>query len=53
MPNIRVFTNFVSFHNATKEVGLEMNPDTTKHILISRRQNMGQKAQHNDSEQVL
>jgi hypothetical protein len=37
---------------ASKEIGLEVNPEKTKYMLMSRSQKIGQK--HNtDSEQVL
>jgi hypothetical protein len=39
--------------DCSKEVGVEVNPEKTKCMLVSRNQNIGQKTWHKDSEQVL
>jgi hypothetical protein len=36
----------------SKEIGMEVNPEKTKYMLMSRYQKAGQ-AEHRDSEQVL
>jgi hypothetical protein len=35
--------------DTSKEVGLEVNPEKTKYMLMSRCKKAGQKAQHKDS----
>jgi hypothetical protein len=39
--------------DASKEVGLEINVDKTKYMLLSRRQNVGQKSGHKNSKQIV
>jgi hypothetical protein len=37
----------------SKEVGLEINAEKTKYMLLSRHQNAGQKSGHKNSKQIV
>jgi hypothetical protein len=45
--------NIIALLDASMEVGLEVNPEKTKYMLVSRRQKTGQRQECKDSEYVL
>jgi hypothetical protein len=45
--------NMEALSDASKEVGLEVNPEKTKYMLMSHSQKIGQKHSIKDSKQVL